>query len=86
MNSMLVFIYVHVFICVCVCVSQRESKKKKKKVEQHQGQKKEWLLTGNPKLFHWRERESKMKKYILWDLHVYVVCGCRKYLGIVAAE
>lgn len=84
MNSMLVFIYVHVFICVCACVSQRESEKKK--VEQHQGQQKEWLLTGNPKLFHWRERESKMKKYILWDLHVYVVCGCRKYLGIVAVE
>lgn len=27
-----------------------------------------------------------MKKYIQWDLHVYVVCECRKYLGMVGVE
>lgn len=28
-----------------------------------------------------------MKKSVQWDLHVYVVCECRRrYLGIVEAE
>lgn len=33
-----------------------------------------------------KDIDTNMKKWVQWDLHVYVVCECRKYLGIVAAE
>lgn len=71
---------------ICVCVRARVHNVRMKKQELQQGQKKGCLFTGNPKLFHWRERGTNMKKSIQWDLHVYVVCECRKYLWIVAAE
>lgn len=58
-----------------------------KKRPMQQGQKKRYRLTGNPKLFHWWERETnEKKKNVSWDLHVYVVCKRGRYLGIVAVE
>lgn len=67
-------------VCLCVCACARITK-----LELLQGQKKRYHLTGNPKLFHWRERENN-EKILQWYLHVYVVCECRRYLGILAAE
>lgn len=83
-------LWVKLSVCVCVCaracVFVCIMRITKLELLQ-QGQKKGYLLTGNPKLFHWRERKTNKKKEIVqWDLHVYVVCECMRYLGIVAAE
>lgn len=67
-------------MCVCACAQHQDNKTGT--AARPEG----YLLTGNPKLFHWRERETNEKKLFDGICMIYFVCECRRYLRIVGAE